>query len=117
DLDPAQGLGPLFNGRSCDSCHNTSAGADFDGGMGVTLDTFVRRIARIENGRFDPLAGHGGPIARQQSIADLGFPCDLPTDDSPQANAFSTRSAMTLRGTSPIDNIRMGDIYKVRAAQ
>jgi hypothetical protein len=117
DVEPTQGLGPLFNGRACDSCHNTSAGADFDGGMGVTPDTFVRRVARIENGRFDPLASHGGPIARQHSIGELGFPCGLPTGDPPQANAFSSRSAMTLRGTSLIDNIRMGDIDKVRAAQ
>ena len=117
DLQPGQGLGPLFNGRSCDSCHNTSAGADFSGGMGVAPDTFVRRVARIEHGRFDPLASHGGPIARQHSIDELGFPCGMPTGDPPQANAFSNRSAMTLRGTSLIDNIRIGDIEKVRAAQ
>jgi hypothetical protein len=117
ELAPEQGLGPLFNGRSCDSCHNTSAGADFDGGMGVTADTFVKRVARIQHGVFDPLLSHGGPIARQHSIADLGFPCGLPTGDPPQANAFSNRSAMTLRGTSLIDNIRIGEIEKVRAAQ
>ena len=116
-LEPEQGLGPLFNGRSCDTCHNTSAGADFDGGMGVTADTFVTRVARIEHGRFDPLPSHGGPIARQHSIGELGFSCGLPTGDPSQANAFSNRSAMTLRGTSLIDTIRIGDIEKVRAAQ
>ena len=117
DLEPEQLLGPLFNGRICDSCHNTAAGADFDGGMGVTPDTFVRRVARIEGGIFDPLVDHGGPIARQHSIRELGFPCDLPTGDPPRANAFSNRSAMTLRGTSLIDNIRIGDIDKNRLAQ
>jgi Di-haem oxidoreductase, putative peroxidase len=117
DLDPAQQLGPLFNGRGCDSCHNTAAGADFDGGMGVTPDTFVRRVARIQNGVFDPLASHGGPIARQHSIAELGVACGLPTGDPPQANAFSNRSAMTLRGTALIDTIRHGDIDKIRAGQ
>lgn len=118
EIQPEQGLGPLFNGRGCDSCHNTLAGVDFDGGMGVTPDTFVRRVARIDKkGRFDPLVNHGGPIARQHSIAELGFPCGLPTGDPPEANAFSNRSAMTLRGTSLIDNIRIGDIDKVRAAQ
>jgi CxxC motif-containing protein (DUF1111 family) len=68
-------------------------------------------------GVFDPLSSHGGPIARQHSISELGFPCGLPTGAPPQANAFSNRSAMTLRGTSLIDNIRIGDIDKVRAAQ
>jgi hypothetical protein len=114
DQQAEKGLGPLFNGRSCDSCHNTARGVDFDGGMGVTPDTFVTRVARIDNGVFDPLAAHGGPIARQHSIAELGFPCGLPTGNPPQANAFSTRSAMTLRGTALIDNIRFGDIDKVR---
>jgi hypothetical protein len=117
ELAPEQGLGPLFNGRSCDACHNASAGADFDGGMGVTADTFVKRVARIEHGRFDPLPSHGGPIARQHSIAELGFSCGLPIGDPPQANVFSNRSAMTLRGTSLIDTIRIGDIEKIRAAQ
>jgi hypothetical protein len=117
ELAPEQGLGPLFNGRSCDSCHNTKAGVDFDGGMGVTADTFVTRVGRITHGVFDPLSSHGGPIARQHSISELGFPCGLPTGDPPQANAFSSRSAMTLRGTSLIDNIRIGDIEKVRVMQ
>lgn len=117
DLEPEEELGPLFNGRSCDACHNTSAGADFDGGMGVTPGTFVRRVARITRGVFDPLDSHGGPIARQHSIQELGFPCGLPTGDPPQANVVSNRSAMTLRGTSLIDNIRIGDIDKIRLAQ
>jgi hypothetical protein len=117
EQQPGQGLGPLFNGRACDSCHNTSAGGDFDGGMGVTSDTFVTRVGRLVHGAFDPLAGHGGPIARQHSIAELGFPCGLPTGNPPQADVFSHRSAMTLRGTSLIDTIRQGDIDKVRAAQ
>jgi hypothetical protein len=118
ELEPLQALGPLFNGRSCFACHNTSVGGrNFPGGMGITPETFVRRAARIEPGSFNPLASHGGPIVRQRSIAEFGFSCGLPTADPPQANAFSDRSAMTLRGTSLIDNIRIGDIEKVRAAQ
>jgi hypothetical protein len=118
DLGPESGLGPLFNGQACDTCHNTLAnGGGFAGGMGTTPDTFVRRVARVNDGRFDPLLGHGGPIARQRSIAEFGVPCGLPTGDPAQANTFSNRSAMTLRGTSLIDNIRVGDIDKIRIAQ
>jgi cytochrome c2 len=118
DLDPDSGLGPLFNGTACDSCHNTLAdGTAFAGGMGSAPDTFVRRVARIQNGIFNPLIAHGGPIARQRSVAEFGVPCGLPTGDPPQANAFSNRSAMTLRGTSLVDNIRVGDIDKIRAAE
>jgi CxxC motif-containing protein (DUF1111 family) len=113
ELEPLQGLGPLFNGRACDTCHNTPAA----GGMGVSPDSFIFRVARIEHGEFDPLVGHGGPIARQHSIAELGVPCDLPTGIPRKANATSLRSAMTLRGTSLLDNIRIGDVENVRRAQ
>jgi cytochrome c5 len=118
DLEPASGLGPLFNGTACDTCHNSLAdGSEFAGGMGTTAETFVRRVARIDRERFDPLLGFGGPIARQRSVTEFGLACGLPTGDPAQANAFSTRSAMTLRGTSLIDNIRVGDIDKVRMAE
>lgn len=116
EIDPAQGLGPLFNGRACFTCHNTSARIDFDGGMGLTPDTFVTRVARIEQERFELLPSHG-PIARQQSIDALGVPCGLRTGVPPEANATSRRSSMTLRGTALLDNIRLGDIEKVRLAQ
>jgi mono/diheme cytochrome c family protein len=118
DLDPDAGLGPLFNGTACDSCHNKRAdGSDVAGGMGTAPETFVHRVARINAGLFDPLLGHGGPIARQRSVAEFGVPCGLSTGDPAQANAFSIRSAMTLRGTSLIDNIRAGDIDRIRQAQ
>lgn len=117
DLGPHNGLGPLFNGRSCDTCHNTVAGNLFPGGMGTTPETFVTRVAHIENGIFDPLRGRGGPIARQRSIAEFGIPCDLPTGITPEANALSNRSAMTLVGTSLLDNVRVADLERVRLLQ
>jgi hypothetical protein len=113
DLGPVQALGPLFNGRSCESCHNDPV----PGGMGTSPDAFVVRIARVEEGLFDPLVGHGGPIARQRSIAEFGVPCGLPTGVPPAATATSRRSAMTLRGTSLIDNIALSAILATQAAQ
>lgn len=113
DLTPAERLGPLFNGQSCNSCHNTPN----PGGMGVDADTFVTRVARIGSGLFDPLLGHGGPIARQHSIAESGLPCGLPTGVPPQANATSQRSAMTLRGTALIDDVLLSDILVAEAAE
>jgi hypothetical protein len=121
DLQPDQGLGPLFNGRGCNDCHNTIAGsngvAPFPGGMGVSAASFVFRVGHIENGIFDPLLGRGGPIARQHSIAELGIPCSLPTGIPPEANAVSKRSAMTLRGTSLLDNVRVTHMEQVRLSQ
>jgi hypothetical protein len=113
ELDPSTALGPLFNGRSCRECHN----APSPGGMGTSPGSFVVRVARIKHGVFDPLLGRGGPIARQHSIAELGYECDLPTGVPPAANATSPRSAMTLRGTSLIDNIQTSEILAVQAAQ
>ncbi len=109
-LEPEQRLGPLFNGRSCNACHTA-------GGMSGSADSFVVRVARIKHGVFDPLLGHGGPIARQHSVNELGSDCDLPTGVPEQANAMSVRSAMTLRGTSLIDNILDREILNVQAAQ
>jgi hemin uptake protein HemP len=114
-LEPDQRLGPLFNARSCNGCH---AG----GGPGTSADSFVVRVARIKKGVFDPLLGHGGPIARQHSVEELGveeLECDgdVSTGVPDQANATSPRSAMTLRGTSLIDNILDREILNVQAAQ
>ena len=109
-LEPEQRLGPLFNGRSCDSCHTA-------GGPGAAADSFVVRVGRITPHGFDPLIPNGGPIARQHSVSELGVPCGLPTGVPANANVTSVRSAMTLRGTSLIDNILDQEILSVQAAQ
>jgi mono/diheme cytochrome c family protein len=113
ELGPAQGLGPLYNARSCGDCHGSPA----VGGMGLTPETRVTRVGRLTNGMFDPLEGHGGPIARAHSIAELGFYCRLPTGVTPLANVTSVRSAMTLRGSALMDMVLDKDIVAVQAAQ
>ena len=113
ELSPLQGLGPLFNGRSCGDCHNTP----IEGGMGATADTFGTRVGRIAGGGFDDLSGHGGPVARTHSIASFGFFCGLPTGVSPLANVTSKRSAMTLRGTALLDFVQIPDILTAQAAE
>jgi hypothetical protein len=113
EVAPRIGLGPLFNAASCNSCHNSPAA----GGMGTDAGSFVTRVAQISPGVFNPMSGHGGPIARQRSIAELGVACGIPTGIAPQANATSRRSAMTLRGTALIDSIVLGDIVAAQAAE
>lgn len=113
DLHPPDAVGPLFNGQSCNTCHNTPQ----PGGMGIDADSFVTRVARISGGVFDPMSGHGGPIVRTRSIAEFGVPCGLSTGIPPQANATSVRSAMTLRGTALIDSIVLSDILAAQAAE
>ena len=106
-----QFVGPLFNGQACESCHNTP----FSGGMGPIAATALR-VARITGGTFDPLIGHGGPVARNHSISELGLGCGLRTGPPPQANAVSPRSAMTLRGNGRMDAIQNKDIVAVMNA-
>ncbi len=113
DFAPSKGLGPLFNGASCDSCHNDP----FPGGMGTTPNAFEFRVGRMINGQFDDLIPNGGPLARALSISALGVACGLPTGVPPDATMTSLRSTMTLRGTALIDDIAEKDILAVQAAQ
>lgn len=64
------GLGPIFNGRSCVECH--SAGAP--GGAGRRT---VTRFGAIVNGVFDPLAQLGGSLLQERAIG--------PREGSPRA--------------------------------
>ena len=115
DLSPLQGLGPLFNGRSCGDCHNSP----IEGGMGGDgRRRSAPRVGRIDGGGgFDDLSGHGGPVARTHSISSFGFFCGLPTGVSPLANVTSKRSAMTLRGTALLDFVQIPDILTAQAAE
>jgi len=111
EMATTEAVGPLFNEQSCSGCHNTPGA----GGMGSDAQTFVTRVARIQHDVFDPLTGHGGPIARMHSIVELGSACGMPTGVPPQANATSVRSAMTLRGSALIDDILASHILAAAA--
>jgi CxxC motif-containing protein (DUF1111 family) len=61
------GIGPVFNARSCVACHNGPA----TGGSSQVIST---RIGAIRDGRFDPLLEFGGPTIQTQGIVGLrGF--------------------------------------------
>ena len=101
DFTPEQGLGPLFNRRSCALCHQSPTA----GGMGWDGLAVVRRVGRFDGGSFDPLVGSGGPVARDHSIAELGVPCDLVAGPPATANLISVRNAPALYGLGLIDRI------------
>jgi len=48
------GLGPVFNGKSCGECHAVPSVGGSEPNVGVARET---RIGRMFNGRFDPLDG------------------------------------------------------------
>jgi CxxC motif-containing protein (DUF1111 family) len=111
DHDLHEGVGPLFNGQACASCHNSPIA----GGMGTDPTTFVVRIARRAGGQL--LNVQGGPVARQRSITELGGSCGLPTGVPPEANVTARRSAFTLRGSSLIDTILDVEILANQATE
>jgi mono/diheme cytochrome c family protein len=109
-----EGVGPLFNARSCVACH----GAPFVGGMGTTAAQGVQLFARIKaNGAFDPMLPQGGPSARAHSVTELGQSCGLTVGVPALANVVSPRSAMTLRGDGLLDTILLGDALANMARQ
>src|SRR5205823_5654234 len=66
-----EGLGPVFNERSCAACHTTPA---IGGGSNTRM---VTRFARRTGGVFDPLANLGGSLVQDHAIG--------PPDGSPHA--------------------------------
>jgi CxxC motif-containing protein (DUF1111 family) len=98
---PEQGLGPLYNGVSCIGCHSTPT----VGGMGTDGLGIVTRVGRLTSTGFDAMAGHGGPVARAHSIAELGSPCDAMPGIPATANVTSVRNAPALYGAGLIDTI------------
>ena len=65
-----EGLGPVFNGKSCAECHAVPSMGGSEPNVGVARET---RISRIFNGRFDPLDGsvsvnRGGGLLQQRAI-------------------------------------------------
>ncbi len=60
-----EGLGPVFNDRSCANCHNGTA---IGGGSTIT----ETRFGTITNGRFDPLTQFGGSLIQSQGIGPVG---------------------------------------------
>jgi hypothetical protein len=107
-----RGLGPLFNGAPASTATSPAAG-----GSGVTRRHFVTRVGHTAATAFDPMIGHGGPVARQHSIDELGGHCGLAPGRPAAGQRDRARSAMTLRGTALIDTILPAAILAGQAAQ
>ncbi len=113
EFKPEQGLGPLYNERSCVACHSKpSAGGSAHDGLGI-----VRRIGRFDGRSFDPLVGRGGPVTRERTVAELGVPCTLTAGPPPDANLISVRISTPLYGLGMIDTIPDEVIRAGAAAQ
>jgi len=91
------GLGPVFNAKSCAECHAVPSVGGSEPNVGVARET---RIGRLFNGRFDPLDGsvsvnRGGGLLQQRAINLPG--CHLKGEAVPAEATF-----VSLRITTPL---------------
>jgi CxxC motif-containing protein (DUF1111 family) len=107
------GLGPVFNGKSCAECHTVPSVGGSEPNVGVARET---RISRIFNGHFDPLDGsvsvdRGGQLLQQRAISLPG--CNLKGEVvPPEATIVSLRNSLPLFGAGLIEAIPEGTILQ-----
>jgi len=92
------GLGPVFNGRSCGECHNA-------GGAGGGSPRLVTRFGTTTNGVFDALAQLGGSLIQNQAIGprDGSAHAFRPEQVPPQATIVTRRRSTPLFGLGLVD--------------
>ena len=101
EFTPGSGLGPLFNARSCVTCHPGP------GGNSTSEEHFARRVARMDpgTGRVTPVDHPNSPLARRHSTRELGQG-DAPAAAMPrQANVISLRMPLPLYASGRLDEI------------
>lgn len=91
--EPEDGLGPVFNGRSCAECHSIPA----VGGSGTIIE--MRAGRRGADGSFDPLPG--GSVFQLFSIPPHTCQEQIP----PDANVVAPRKSIPLFGAGLVEAI------------
>jgi CxxC motif-containing protein (DUF1111 family) len=110
------GLGPIFNERSCGACHANSA----LGGAGQNVE---RRYGTLTNGVFNGLAATGGSLRQLFGIGGFnpspGVNCQSGTDNNPAAGAtiFAGRVTTPTFGAGLVEQIPDQTIRNIAAAQ
>lgn len=87
-----EGLGPIFNETSCESCHPGD-------GRGSARTSLVR-FGRWNGIAFDPLVARGGPQLQGRSIPGV-----VPESIPPEANSLSVRTGPPVFGLGLIEAI------------
>jgi CxxC motif-containing protein (DUF1111 family) len=96
DWDNRDGLGPVFNERSCSDCHNGQA----TGGGSARL---VTRFARRVGGVFDPLTSLGGSLLQDHAIGGNGTHNFVPEQVPSEATIVVQRRTTPLFGLGLVD--------------
>jgi CxxC motif-containing protein (DUF1111 family) len=114
------GLGPVFNEKSCGHCHSVGA----VGGAGVQFEV---RAGRLENGVFNSLTSQGGQLFDLFSVMNLtgnerqDIPnCTLAKNGEPvptNANVVARRRTTALFGLGLVDATPAQTFINLAAAQ
>jgi CxxC motif-containing protein (DUF1111 family) len=110
------GLGPIFNERSCSACHSNGS----TGGAGQNIE---RRYGTLTNGVFNSLAGTGGSLRQLFGIGGFnpspGLNCQSGTDANPAPGAtiFAGRMTTPVFGAGLVELIPDATIRGIAAAQ
>jgi len=112
----ADGLGPVFNERSCSACHSVGT----TGGAGQNVE---RRYGTLTNGVFNGLASTGGSLRQLFGIGgftpSVGLNCQSGTDSNPAPGAtiFAGRVTTPVLGAGLVELIPDSTILAIAAAQ
>jgi CxxC motif-containing protein (DUF1111 family) len=110
------GLGPIFNERSCSACHSNGA----TGGAGQNIE---RRYGTLTNGVFNSLGSTGGSLRQLFGIGGFnpspGLNCQSGTDANPAPGAtiFAGRVTTPTFGAGLVELIPDSTIMGIAAAQ
>jgi CxxC motif-containing protein (DUF1111 family) len=106
------GLGPVFNERSCVACHNVPA---IGGGSTRTVTRFARRV----NGTFDALTALGGMLIQDHAIGPAdGSSHTFRRENVPaQATIVVQRRSPALFGLGLVDATPDADFVALAATQ
>ena len=108
----ADGLGPVFNGRSCAECHSTPV-------TGGGSERTVTRFGTITNGQFDPLAQYGGSLIQDHAITKAdGATHDFAPETVPAAATIVVHRRTTpLFGLGYVDAVPDADFVALAALE
>ena len=110
------GLGPIFNERSCSACHSNGS----IGGAGQNVE---RRYGTLTNGVFNGLGNTGGSLRQLFGIGGFnpspGVNCQSRTDANPAPGAtiFAGRVTTPTFGLGLVERIADGVIQGIATAQ
>jgi CxxC motif-containing protein (DUF1111 family) len=107
------GLGPVFNDRSCAVCHSVPA-------VGGGSERTVTRFGKTTNGAFDPLAQFGGSLIQENSIgpADLAGIHQFQAETVPaSATIVVHRRTTPLFGLGLVDAVPDADFFALAAKE